>query len=140
MITNLPENINDILKPLNIRAHMDTMPNSENYFDTDELYNNSVFKFYSPSSYRSNATLKETDEIYSMATTVFLHLSSGIRCEYHIHESYFGEEYKLGKLFVITSNNVIHSVLTIDFSESCVTTPSGKINFSELRKTVDEND
>ena len=119
---------------------MDTMPNSENYFDVKQMYNSSVFKFYSPSSYRSNNELKEKDEIYNMSTTVFLHLSSGIRFEYHIHESYFGEEYKLGKLFVITSNNVIHSVLTIDFSESCVTTPSGKINFSELRKTVDEND
>jgi hypothetical protein len=38
---------------------------------------------------------KEKDEIYKMGTTVFMHLLSGIRYKYQIHEGYFGEEYKL---------------------------------------------
>lgn len=140
MKVNLPENINDILKPLQIAAHMDTRPNNENYFYVKVLYNTFYFKLYSPFSYQSNNQLKEMDEIYKMDTTVFLHISTGIRCEYHIHEDYSGEEYKLGSIFVITIDNNVYNILDVDYTNNCVITEYGKIAFDKLKRTVDKTD
>ena len=137
---SLTEKVNDILKPLGLAAHMETLPESPHFFDVDHLYNQSVFKFYSPSLYRNNKGLKEMDEIYRFDTTVFLHLSSGIRCEYNIHENYLGEEYKLGKLFVISAANERLDVLDVDYKDNYVVTEKGKISFDKLKRHVDRTD
>ena len=46
-----------------------------------------------------------------------MHQVYGIRCEYHVHESYFGEqEYKLGKIFVITMENELYLLRRLFFT------------------------
>lgn len=77
-----------------------------------------------------------------MTTLVYVHLGSGIRCEYHVHESYFGdyEEFKLGNIFVITLKNDKLDILDCNFEKKYVVTEKGNINFKQLKLTIDSTD
>jgi hypothetical protein len=101
----------------------------------------SSIKVYTPQWYRENQKLQDSDEAYGFTTKVFMHPGYGIRCEYHIHESYLGDrEYKLGKVFVITLENEILDLLGCDFDERIVMTQKGAIPFNLLKLEVEERD
>ena len=131
-----------ILSPLALAAHMVTETDSPYYWETKHLYDNSLFLSYSSHLYKNREKgRKEMDDIYRFGTTVFLHLLSGLRCEYSIHEFYFGgEEYKLNKLFVITKDNEPMNVFDVDFEKNIVVTTKGSISFDLLKKYVGELD
>ncbi len=131
-----------ILSSLALATHMVTETDSPYYRETKHLYDNSLFLSYSSHRYRNRQKdRKEMDEIYRFGTTVFLHLLSGLRCEYSIHEFYYGgEEYKLNKLFVITNDNEPMDVSDVDFEKNIVVTTKGNISFDLLKKYVGELD
>lgn len=135
------EKANEILKPLGLASHMETVRDSPHFFDLGHLYHSGDFKWYTPNWYRNDEKLKESDEIYRFSTSVYLHLPSGIRMEYHIHEYYFeGEEYKLGKLFVITADNKQLDILDADFEKKILVTSKGTIPFDQLKRHISETD
>ncbi len=137
----LHDNANNILMKIGLSGFMVSLRDHAYYHDVSILYDQSVFKFYTPSWYRQSNHIKELDEVYRISTTVFLHLYSGLRCEYDIHEYYFeGEEYKLSDLFVFTLDNDKLDVLDADFEKEQILTARGNIDFVTIKRSIEAND
>jgi hypothetical protein len=134
------ENAGKILSSIGLTVHMNTIKDDPLYMDLGFLYNNSVFKSYSPEWYRNNKKLHESDEIYNFSTTVYMHLKYGIRCEYDIHESYYSETYKLRKLFIISKNNDALDISDVNFNDEYFETEKGRIPFSIVKRIVEVTD
>ena len=97
-------------------------------FDRDQ------FHIYTPQEYW-HAERREMDEVYRMWESVLLHKTSGLRLEYLITESYYGDEYRyrLRRIFIITRALKSLTVTHVDFSQQLFITPNGNIPFEEVK-------
>lgn len=126
------------LEPLQLAPAMSSYPTEhQRSYNLSQLYDKTVFVFYSPEWYRHNKELQENDELYGFDTTVFLHLATGLRLEYHIHESYVGEEYKLSRIFVVTNDNLSILVNDVDYAQRIVFTGNGVLPMAYLSRSTE---
>jgi hypothetical protein len=102
--------------------------------------NESLFDFYVSEEYR-NSDRKETDEVYRISETVFIHKITGLRVGYVITENYEGDEakYKLKDVFIITLQNKRMEVVDVDFINEQFVTTEGEIPFRLVKKSSKED-
>src|SRR5437870_1629664 len=106
------EKLQQVLQAIQLKREFVTNPGSTDYYNVDQLFYSPVFKYYLPANYRNNTSLVEMDEVHGFSTGVFLHIPTGIRCQYEIHETHSnGDVYKLSRIFVITSDREYLDVL-----------------------------
>jgi hypothetical protein len=105
-----------------------------NYFS---VYDKSKFKSYVTPDYRSSQ-VKDLDEIYRMSDTNIIHLESGLRLTLTITEDYFGEteEYKVIRMFIITSSGKELEVMDANFENEIFYTTDLEIPFAETNKLI----
>ena len=106
-----------------------------NYFS---VYDKSKFKSYVTPDYRSSQ-VKDLDEIYRMSDTNIIHLESGLRLTLTITEDYFGEteEYKVIRMFIITSSGKELEVMDANFENEIFYTTDLEIPFAETNKLIE---
>ena len=102
------------------------------------VYDESKFKNYVTSEYKKSQR-KETDEIYRMYEFNLLHIDSGLRLTLTTSESYDGEtvEYKIIRIFIITSSNNELEVLDANFEKKKFYTTDLEIPFAETNKLIE---
>ncbi|MFO7719871.1 MAG: hypothetical protein R6W85_05450 [Gillisia sp.] len=105
----------------------------------ESVYDRSKFKNYVTSEYKGSQR-KETDEIYRMFEFNLLHIASGLRLTLTTRESYNGEtvEYKIIRMFVITSSNNELEVIDANFENKNFYTTDLEIPFSETNKSIEQ--
>ena len=99
-----------------------------------EAFDRELFDSYTPRDYFSSSR-KEMDDVYRMSELVLLHKASGLRLEYLITESYFGDEYRyrFRSMFIITSSGKKLDVAEVNFEKEIFTTPDVEVSFSEVK-------
>jgi len=102
------------------------------------VYDESKFKNYVTSEYKESQR-KETDEIYRMFEFNLLHIDSGLRLTLTTSESYDGEtvEYKIIRMFIITSSNNELEVVDANFENKIFYTTNFEIPFAETNKLIE---
>ena len=105
----------------------------------ESVYDRNKFKNYVTSEYKGSQR-KETDEIYRMYEFNLLHIDSGLRLTLTTSESYDGEtvEYKIIRMFVITSSNNELEVIDANFENKIFYTTDLEIPFSETNKSIEQ--
>jgi len=123
-----------ILSTLGIKQFMGVQPSSV-------IYSISNFKYYVTSEYKESQR-KETDEVYRMSEFNLLHIDSGLRLTLTATESYDGEteEYKVFRMFIITSLGKELEVMDADFKNEIFYTTDLEIPFSETHKLIEFED
>ena len=98
------------------------------------VYDESKFKNYVTSEYRESER-KETDEVYRMFEFNLLHIASGLRLTLTTTESYDGNivEYKVIRMFIITSFGKELNVLDANFENKIFYTADSEVPFSEIK-------
>ena len=102
------------------------------------VYDKSKFKNYVTTEYKESQR-KETDEIYRMSEINILHIDSGLRLTLTTSESYDGEtvEYKVIRMFIITSFNKELEVMDANFENEIFYTTDLEIPFAETNKLIE---
>ena len=102
------------------------------------VYDQSKFKNYVTSEYKESQR-KENDEIYRMFEFNLLHIDSGLRLTLTTRESYDGEtvEYKIIRMFIITSSNNELEVIDANFENRKFYTTDLEIPFAETNKLIE---
>ena len=105
---------------------------------TASFFDERKFKHYITSEYKAS-TRKETDEAYGMFEFNFLHIDSGLRLTFTSCESYDGEtvEYKVIRMFIITSFGKGLEVMDADFKNKIFYTTDLEIPFAETNSLVE---
>lgn len=103
----------------------------------ESVYDRSKFINYVSSEYKESQR-KETDEIFSMFEMNLLHIDSGLRLTLTTHESYDGEtvEYKVIRMFVMTSSNDELEIIDANFENRNFYTRDLAISFDETNKSI----
>ena len=105
---------------------------------SDSVYDNkSKFKRYVTSEYRESHR-KEMDEVYRMFEFNVIHIDSGLRLTLTTTESYDGEtvEYKVVRMFIITSFGKKLEVMDADFEKKIFYTLDLEIPFGKTKKSI----
>lgn len=102
-------------------------------------YHSDAFTKYVSTEYL-NSERHESDEVYRMFELTLLHNATGLRIVYTTSESYFGDsvEYKVIGLYITTAQQQTRSVLDVDFEKEEFITSTGRVEFAEVDKGVDE--
>src|SRR5688572_18004917 len=100
----LSEKAKKVLKQLGLSDFMVTSEGNSLYHNVSHLYDETIFELYIPEQ-DNHIGGQERDALNSSRIYGFLHLASGLRCEYRIHElSSTVDIYELHRLFVVTKN------------------------------------
>ena len=123
-----------ILSTIGIKQFMGVQPSYV-------IYSISNFKYYVTSEYEESQR-KETDEVYRMSEFNLLHIDSGLRLTLTATESYDGEteEYKVFRMFIITSLGKELEVMDADFKNEIFYTTDLEIPFTETHKLIEFED
>ena len=102
--------------------------------NTGAVYNETKFKKYITSEYKESER-RETDEVYRMFEFNLLHIASGLRLTLTTTESYDGNivEYKVIRMFIITSLGKELDVLDANFENKIFYTADSEVSFSEIK-------
>jgi len=86
-----------------------------------------------------NLNGKKTDEVYRMSEFNLLHIDSGLRLTLTEHESYDGEtsEYKVIRMFIITSIGEEFEVIDADFGNEIFYTTDLEIPFTDTNESIE---
>ena len=102
------------------------------------IYDQRKFKNYVTSEYEESQR-KKTDEVYRMSEFNLLHIDSGLRLTLTEHESYDGEtsEYKVIRMFIITSIGEEFEVIDADFGNEIFYTTDLEIPFTDTNESIE---
>ena len=118
-----------VLSKIGLKSFMRSLPLAYNTYDRSDFTN------YVSTEYM-NSSRKETDEAYRMFEVTLLHNKTGLRISYTSTESYDGETmtYKLNKVFIQTTSELMFDVIDVDFEKKIVMVKNNIIPFETIRK------